>query len=460
MTQTTSGERLGASFRDPSGFLYTSGRRLLRQVNQLYAADYRRLMESGLYARLTAAGLLATHAEVDAPAAEPELAFKVIEPERVPFVSYPYEWSFSELKDAALATLSIQSRCLSAGMSLKDASAYNIQFIHGKPVLIDTLSFEGYGEGSPWSAYRQFCQHFLAPLALMAWRDVRLGQLLRIHIDGIPLDLASRLLPARTRLVPGLLLHIHMHAGAQRRFAGRRLPARARMSKTALLGLVGSLANSIRGFTWKPTGTPWADYERTHSYSAAAALHKQALVKDWVERATPSTVWDLGANTGVYSRLPRRPGTAVMAFDLDPAAVEQNYLEVKRSKDQGLLPLLLDLTNPSASLGWANRERDSLMARGPADLTLALALLHHLAIGNNVPLPQIAEFLKAISRWLVIEFIPKEDPQAQRLLAVRKDIFSRYTRDQFEVDFGAQFHIRASVQLQDSSRFLYLMQSR
>ncbi|MCL4823372.1 MAG: hypothetical protein KJZ57_04050, partial [Anaerolineales bacterium] len=210
MPQTS--DSLAASFRDPGGFLFSRGGILYRQVNRAGADDYTRFMESGLYEKLVKAGLLIPHAEVDEPPAEAALSFKILRPERAPFISYPYEWSFSQLKDAALATLSIQKRALKLGMSLKDASAYNIQFIHGRPMLIDTLSFEVYREGRPWDAYRQFCQHFLAPLALMSRVDVRLGQLLRVHIDGLPLDLASRLLPASTRLDFGLLTHIHIHA--------------------------------------------------------------------------------------------------------------------------------------------------------------------------------------------------------------------------------------------------------
>jgi hypothetical protein len=200
-TQTTN---LVSSFRDPSGFLFIREGILYRQVNQVYREDYSRLMDSGLYEKLVKNGLLITHAETDIQPADGVLSYKVICPERVPFISYPYEWSFGQLQDAALATLSIQRRALKLGMSLKDASAYNIQFPKGKAMLIDTLSFEQYQEGEPWVAYRQFCQHFLAPLALMAYKDVRLNQLLRIYIDGIPLDLASKLLPRSTRWNLGL----------------------------------------------------------------------------------------------------------------------------------------------------------------------------------------------------------------------------------------------------------------
>jgi hypothetical protein len=444
-------DQLGASFRDPSGFLFSRGGILYRQVNSVYAEDYSRLMESGLYDKLIKAGLLVPHAETDRMA-----AYKVIQPERIPFISYPYEWSFSQLKDAALATLSIQKRALKYEMSLKDASAYNIQFLRGKPILIDTLSFERLKEGAPWVAYRQFCQHFLAPLALMAYRDIRLNQLLRVYIDGVPLDLASALLPASARLNFGLLAHIHLHARAEKRFAGETV-GKAKMSRNALVGLIESLEATTRKLTWKPEGTRWGNYYAIANYSDAAFEHKKELVAAWSARVQPNLVWDLGANVGTFSRA---TGAYTISCDIDPAAVEQNYLRVKAEKEQNVLPLLLDLTNPSAAIGWANRERDSFLERGPADLSLALALIHHLAISNNVPLPQLAEFFAKTAKWLIVEFVPKTDSQVKIMLSAREDIFHDYTREGFESAFKERFEIRESVAVRESERRLYLMEGR
>jgi ribosomal protein L11 methylase PrmA len=391
-------EPLDASFRDPAGFLFSSGGTLYRQVNQVYAADYARLLESGLYDRLVKAGLLIPHVEVSQVSADglqaesrpSGQAFKVIQPERVPFISYPYEWSFGQLQDAALATLSIQKRALKVGMTLKDASAYNIQFVRGRPTLIDTLSFTTYVPGKPWDAYRQFCQHFLAPLALMAYVDVRLSHLLRTFIDGIPLDLASRLLPFRTRANFGLLTHIHLHAGAQSRYAQANVKssmAGRQVSQNAFVGLIESLETTVKKLTWKPAGTEWGNYYQITNYSDVAFENKKELVTRWVGHTQPALVWDLGANRGDFSRVASGAGAYTVSFDIDPAAVEQNYRIVKSGKEQNLLPLQLDLTNPSPALGWAHRERQSLEQRAPADLILALAVIHHLAISNNVPLP-------------------------------------------------------------------------
>jgi hypothetical protein len=457
----TRSEQLAASFRDPSGFLFSRGGILYRQINRAYSNDYARLMDSGLYAKLTKPGLLIPHVESDQAPLESATAFKVIQPERVPFISYPYEWSFSQLKDAALATLSIQKQAMKHDMSLKDASAYNIQFVRGKATLIDTLSFEIYKEGEPWVAYKQFCQHFLAPLALMSYRDVRLSQLLRVYIDGVPLDLASQLLPAKTKFNFGLLTHIHIHAGAQKRYSDKAVaPRKGAMSKQALTGLIESLESTIKKLTWKPAGTEWGDYYDNTNYSDSAFEHKKQLVKEWSAEKKPNLVWDLGGNTGVFSRETVSSGAFTVSFDIDPAAVEQNYRTVKKLKEQNLLPLVLDLTNPSPAIGWDNRERDSFGARGPAEMILALAVIHHLAISNNVPLPQLADFFAAHCRWLVIEFVPKTDSQVKKLLASREDIFPNYTKEGFESAFSEFFVFRKSENVHDSERVLYLLERK
>jgi hypothetical protein len=451
--------RLPASFRDPSGFLFQRNGTLFRQVNQAYREDYDLLFSSGLYDALVLAGLLLPHEETDAPPAEPDLAYKILRPERLGFVSYPYEWSFGQLKDSALLTLAVQSKALEHGMTLKDASAYNVQFHEGRPVLIDSLSFEAVTPGQPWVAYRQFCQHFLAPLALMSKRDVRLAQLLRVYIDGIPLDFASRLLPWTSYLRFGLVIHLHLHASAQSRLAGRELPpadSGREMGQRSLEGLIDSLRRTVEGLNWDPAGS-WADYYDFHNYDEQGFAAKERLVSQLLSEADPQVVWDLGANTGYFSRLALDVGAFVVSADYDPGAVEMNYRSVRERDEQRLLPLLLDLTNPSPGIGWDNRERDSLRERGPADLVMALALVHHMAIGNNVPFPQLASYFAELGDWLLIEYVPKTDPQVQVLLRSREDIFGAYTREAFEASFGQRFRIIRDESIPGSERRLYLM---
>jgi hypothetical protein len=460
MSQTnTKVQSLGSSFRDPSGFLFRKDGVLYRQVNQVYKEDYHQLMDSGLYNNLVGAGLLIAHQEAPLDLALNDSAYKVIHPEPVTFISYPYEWCFSQLQDAAITILKIQKRALEFGMILKDGSAYNIQFQNGRTILIDTLSFETYHEGSPWDAYRQFCQHFLAPLSLMSYRDIRLGQLLRVYIDGIPLDLASRLLPARSRLSVSLLMHIHLHTASQAHFADKQVKTKRKVSKRGLLGLIDSLELSIRRLRWSPKGTEWGSYYDVHNYTQDALRHKQQTIAHFLVEAKPAIVWDLGANVGIFSRLASEMGISTIAFDIDPGAVELNYQECISKGEKKLLPLLLDLTNPSPSIGWNNEERIGLIERGPADAVLALALIHHLAISNNVPLDRLAGFFHQLCKWLIIEFIPKSDSQVQRLLSTRKDIFVNYNLDYFEYAFEKYFTIRTIQAIQDSVRCLYLMEA-
>ncbi len=459
-------ETVSSSFKDPSGFLYYRDGVLLRQVNHRYQADYDRLMQSGLYESLTGEQLLIPHEETDLSAAYSGDACKVLKPKPVPCISYPYEWCFSQLKDAALTTLRIQSLALESGMSLKDASAYNIQFLDGKPVFIDTLSFERYKKDQPWVAYRQFCQHFLAPLALMSYRDVRLNQLLRIHMDGIPLDLASRLLPLRSRLRFSLLTHLHLHARSQQRYAnaaadGERPLKQARVSLTGLRAIIDNLITAVNALQWKPGDTEWGDYYSDTNYDDESLQHKKALVSAFVDQLSPAPqlVQDLGANTGVFSRVVADKGIQVLSQDIDPKAVEVNYLLTRKHQEPNILPMLMDLTNPSPALGWAHEERMSLMQRGPVDLVMALALVHHLAISNNVPLPVLAKFFSRMGACLIIEFVPKTDSQVKRLLATREDVFDDYSQDGFEQAFSAYFEVLQSEPIRGSERTLYLLKS-
>lgn len=452
--------RLGASFRDPSGFVFTSNGRPYRQVNRVFAEEFEACTSSGLYDALVADKLLVAHAREDLSLAQTPDAHAVLAPELVPFISYPYEWSFGELKDAALLTLDLQLAALERDFVLRDASAYNVQFMEGHPVFIDTLSFERYDEGRPWIAYRQFCQHFLLPLTLMAKRDVRCGLMLRDHLDGIPLDLGAALLPRTSWFDVSTLLHLQLHARSQRRHEETDVAATLgtrKMPKRSLVSLVEGLRAAVARLDWRPAGTQWAEYVDETNYSDAATTQKRELVARFVRECRPASVWDIGANTGVYSRIAREHAQFVVSFDVDPAAVERNYRAVRSQGETGILPLLLDVTNPSPAIGWALRERMSLAERGPADLVMALALVHHLAIGNNVPLDRVAAFFGEIGRTLVIEFVAKSDSQVRRLLRNREDVFRDYTKEGFEAAFAERFDIVECVRVGDADRWLYRM---
>jgi lipoate-protein ligase A len=463
---------LPSSFRDPSGFVFAENRRIYRQVNKSFSENFDQFIASGLYKILVAKGYLIAHEDVTASSVKrgPD-CHRVLAPEIVPYISYPYEWSFSQLKDAAMLTLRIQTIALQHGYILKDASAYNVQFVNGKPVFIDTLSFEPYIEGTPWVAYRQFCQHFLAPLALMARVDVGLGKLLVTYIDGIPLSLVSNLLPLTTRLIYSIQNHIHLHAKMQDTYADAAGSSTSsknsdgknqrQLSKTGLQAIVESLASAIQGQQWTPPQTEWGDYYDNTNYTDGSTDEKRRLVEEYlVSIDSPlNVVHDLGANTGEFSRIAGKHAGLVVSQDIDPVAVERNYRRLSTETCKNILPLLQDLYAPSPAIGWGNEERDSFRQRGQCDAIMALALVHHLAISNNTPLGHIAALFAELAQWLVIEFVPKSDSQVERLLKTREDVFPHYNRQGFEEAFSKYFTLIKDQAVAGSERRLYLMRS-
>ena len=450
-----------SSFRDPNGFIFSVGSKLYRQINKAGRQDFDFLTDSGLYQKLVKNKLLIAHKPAPQKLAPGKNVYKIIKPQIIPFLSYPYEWSFSQLKDAALLTLKIQEIALEYNMSLKDASAYNVQFIGYRPVFIDTLSFEKYKQGQPWIAYRQFCQHFLAPLALMAKKELRLNLLLRDFIDGIPLDLVSKLLPPVTKLNFSLLTHIHLHALNQKRMADKKISkVKFKMTRFQMASLIDNLKSAVENLKIKKDQTEWEKYYTFTNYSSKAFKEKQLLFKKFIKKIKPKSVLDLGANTGIFSRIASQSGAYTIACDLDPLAVEKAYLESKKNKNELLLLIIIDLTNPSPALGWENKERKSFNQRISADCVAAFALIHHLAISNNLPLGLIAQYFSTLGRWLMIEFVPKEDSKVQLLLQNREDIFDNYTKDNFEKAFLKYYQIMDAKRIKESKREIYLMKRR
>lgn len=460
-----SNSQLTSSFRDPSGFLFKKEGRIMRQINHAYKENYDLLMSSGLYDSLIAKNWLIPHEETSDQGQDG--CYKIIEPEQLRYISYPYEWSFSQLKDAALLTIDIQIEALKYGMFLKDASAYNVQFHKGRPIFIDTLSFEKYHEGDPWVAYRQYCQHFLGPLALIAYTDHRLMRLSRSFIDGIPLDLTSRLLPRRTLFSYSMLAHIHFHAKAQHKYedVGRDSSegVKATVGRAQLEGLMSSIRNATASLKWKYAITEWGEYYEDTNYVDDSMKYKERMVTKFLQdRKTNSSgiAADFGANTGKFSRLAIKEDYFVLAHDIDEVAVDKNYREAIENSEHSILPLIQDLTNPTPSIGWANKERMSFGERHDIDVGMALAIIHHIAISNNVPLSLIAEYFSDLCKSLIIEFVPKADSQVKRLLATREDVFPDYNEAGFEQAFSQYFNVISAEKLEGTERTLYLLERK
>lgn len=453
--------KIFGSFKDPDGFIFSKNNTLFRQINNNYKNTYRKLIDSGLYKKLTDSQLLIPHEEVSLRYKLTDDAYKIIKPQKIPFISYSYEWCFSQLKEAALITLKIHEIALNYGFSLKDASSYNIQFIGSLPVLIDTLSFEILPKNQPWVAYKQFCRHFLAPLSLMSYKDLSLNQFLRIHLDGIPLSLTSKLLPLTSYLNLSLLIHIHLHSRSEKVLTSHSGEVKKQQLKPdSIYALIDSLKSAVSGLKIKSAVSEWSEYYAKTNYSETAFKHKRELVAKFIEIVKPKSVWDLGANVGLFSRITSTKGIPTAAIDFDPTAVEINFQKCIKEKEEYLLPLVIDLLNPSPATGFANRERLSLNERGPVDLIIVLALIHHLVVDSNIAFDMVAGYLWGLGKWLITEFIPKDDSNVQKMLELRKDIFSDYNENAFEKAFLKNFRIIKKIKIRDSGRLLYLMEKK
>ena len=446
------------SFRDPCGFLFRQAGVLYRQVNSAGAMDFALLMSGGLYAELVGKGWLVAH-ELDDLAKSPDgRAYQILRPEIIPYISYPYEWCFEQYRDAALLTLDIALCALAKGMILQDASAYNVQFRGGRPVFIDTLSFTRYRQGQPWDAYGQFCRHFLAPLLLMSCVSPACGKMAALYVDGLPLDLAAAILGGKWKWRPSVFLHLYLHARKVGSSPSDKKLTEIKIPLNSLKNLIANLRRLIAGLKSPPGDTEWAAYYDTMlNYSDEAFKSKGALVAQFLDACAAGSVCDLGANRGEFSKYAaERANSHVVAYDIDHTAVNQHYLYAKAKGAGNVLPLIIDLANPSPAIGWANEGRASLAERACFDCVMALALIHHLAISNNVPLEKVAEYFSRLGRHLIIEFVPKQDSQVQKLLLNREDIFENYTQSGFESAFARYFELLKKEPIAGAQRTLYL----
>lgn len=451
------------SFRDPSGQIFRRGDEIYRTVAAYAAADYEFVRDSGLMQRLAACGLVLAASEVDRARLGPAAAAAsyLLEHPLIRFVSYPYEWPFAALKAAALLHLDVQLESLEVDVSLSDATAYNVQFIGPKPIFIDHLSFRRYRDGEIWAGHRQFCEQFLNPLLLRALLGVPHNAWFRGAQEGIPTAELSRMIPLRRKFSWNLLSNVVLPAALEK--SSRQADAviddraiqRAMLPRASYRAMLTRLRTWIAGLEPADTGkTVWRDYAGSHSYSSAEVDAKKAFIGEMASAAKPALLWDFGCNTGDYSKVALESGADyAIGFDFDHGALD---LAFERAKAEGLafLPLLMDAANPSPNQGWSESERKGLTARASADALLALAFVHHLAIGRNVPLERVVDWLIGMAPVGVVEFVPKSDPMIRRMLRLRDDIFDDYTEEHFLAAIGRRACIVKSTTVSTSGRRL------
>jgi hypothetical protein len=448
-----------SSYRDPSGFIFEKEGELYRQVNISFKEHFDHFLQSGCYRHLIEKTLLIPHEEINKNLTREGNCYTTIKPEKISFISYPSEWSFDMLKDAALLTLQLVRESLQFEMILKDATPYNIQWHKGKLIFIDTLSFEKYTE-TPWVAYRQFCENFLGPLLIMYYSKQPLHQLFLAWPDGIPLEIIRSLLPKKSRFSLHTYLHIHLHSKISAKSQGHQNNIQ-KFSKQKLVNLISSLETLINKLILPIGKSVWSEYYEEASRRKNYLQQKKEIINHWLNEIHDiKTAADLGANEGEFSRLLTGNGVNVIAADFDPYCINKLYRQVKEAKEKNIQPLVLDLANPSPSTGVNNEERNSFLKRINSDLVLALALVHHLAIGKNIPFEKIADMFSRAGKYLIIEFISKEDEKIKLMLSNKKDIYTDYSEENFVAVFSNYFSIQHKIPVPDTQRALFIMERK
>jgi hypothetical protein len=448
-----------ASFRDPDGFVFSLDGSFYRSVTP--AARALLINGGAFFSAAVEQGLLLPF-EIDAeiPASAGTDVGPVIKPEIIELITYPHEWCFEQLKSAALNTLDINILALEHRLTLKDASAFNTQTHHGDTVFIDHTSFEPSDGKLPWRPYSQFCRHFLNPLVMSSYRDIHAGSFFRMNLDGIPQQTANDYLPWRACLVPSIAMHMLLHNRFIRRssdFEAKNVQAKDVSPRGNQLDLLKQLRAFIGSLTPARAGSTWANYYANTNYDDATFAMKKELVAATFEGRQLGTVWDIGANDGTFSRLVAGSADRVLALDLDHNAVNACYVRSRIEGQREIHPLVYDVCNPTPSLGFENTERSTLEHRSKPDAMLALAVIHHLSITNNIPLDQSANYFAARANELLIEFVGPADSQVKRLLAQKSTSYNWYNEQNFQAAFSKRFRVKSRKEIPGTDRSIYHM---
>ena len=461
------------SFRDRTSRVFYRDGAVFRGLNTHAAQEWEVLKAKTFFQRSLVEGKIVHTEQVESPDAAPAPHAErcdahwsvILKHQAIPFISYPYEWPFSMLQDAALLTLDLQAAALDADMTLKDATPFNVQWSGSQPVFIDIPSFEQLRPGEPWVGYRQFCQLFLYPLFLQAYKDVPFQPWLRGNLEGIEPAQCAQLMSLRDLFRPGVLSHVVLQAKAEASYARteRNLKKdlrRAGFHKALIQANISRLQKQVAKLTWQRTRSTWSGYTEALPYTEREQ-HQKA---DFVRRVTHSRrwnlVWDLGCNTGTFSRIAAENADYVLATDIDTLVIERLYDALKQEHSPNILPLISNVADPAPNLGWRGLERKALVERGRPDLTLCLALLHHVVISAHIPLREFISWLASLGTTLVIEFVTRDDPMVQTLLRHKADHYTDYDLEYFERCLADAFEIDRQETLASGTRRLYYARSK
>ena len=441
-----------SSFRDPDSILEFDSEFYYRKMSVNYLPHYLHFKSSGLKDKLVNEGYILPFEEIIDESPNIGFTNQVLKTEKIPFISYPYEWSFSQLKAAAIKTLKINLIALEYGMILKDSSAYNIQFIGSKAIFIDISSFEIYQSNSLWAGYQQFCRHFLAPLLLASYKDVRLIKLLIINIDGIDLSFVRKLLPIKSFLNSGVFLHIILNTTGVKTTSNKKI----KLKEQGLNSILVHLTDTIEKLRLKNKNSEWADYYNNTNYSDSGLLQKASIIETFIKKLNVKTALDAGANDGKFSKLLSSSSIYTVSTDIDELAVEKNFIDALMDENDNLLTLQLNLANPTPSIGWDNTERKSFYDRAKFDLVLALAVVHHFVITYDLSFEMIAKKFSQIGKYLIIEFPLPEDDKVQFISRNKPTQFSSYNIENFKSAFEMYFLELDSKFIESNSRVIFL----
>ena len=463
VTAATSAKVEAASFRDPDSRVFYADGIVYRALSKRGAEQWERVAATDVYARLLDQGKVVATERVDGNVSEGVLAgaAALLRHDRIPFVSYPYEWTFGMLKDAALLQLEVLREGLGEDVVSKDATPYNIQWRGTRPQFVDVGSFEVLEPGEPWVGYRQFCMLFLYPLLLQAYKGIAFQPWLRGALDGITPEQCRRVMSLRDVARPGVFTHVYLHSRLERRHADTDRDVRAELrragfKKELIVANLRRMEKVIRRLEPRASASAWTGYRATDSYTQDDAARKEEFVQAAVAARRRRLVWDLGANEGRFARIAAANADYVVAADGDAAVADALYRTLKAERAETILPLTMNLVDPSPALGWRGRERSSLADRGTPDLTLCLALVHHVAISGNVPPRSFLEWLRSLGTALVVEFPTLDDPQVQRLVVAKRErVHPDYNRPSFEQALGELFDVETTLELAGGNRVLY-----